>query len=39
VAPAGAATVDVLFMRAADGSGTVYIDDVILTDELTTSKP
>ena len=39
VAPAHAATVDVLFTRAADGSGTVFIDDISLTDEPAPSKP
>lgn len=38
VAPAGATAVDVLFTRAAGGSGTVYFDDVNLTDEPTVTR-
>jgi arylsulfatase A-like enzyme len=33
-APAGAATADVLFMRAADGSGSAWIDDVVFEEQL-----
>lgn len=32
VAPSGAATVDVMFVRAANGAGTVWIDDILLTE-------
>ena len=32
VAPPNASTVDVLFMRAANGSGSVWIDDVVFSD-------
>jgi arylsulfatase A-like enzyme len=39
VAPAQAATVDVLFTRAADGSGTVFIDDIHLTDGFSAPTP
>lgn len=36
---AHAATVDALFQRAADGAGTVFIDDINLTDELSAPTP
>ncbi len=32
-APANAASVDIVFMRAADGAGRVWIDDVDLSDQ------
>ena len=33
LAPPNASTVDVVFTRAANGSGSVWIDDVVLTDQ------
>lgn len=33
VAPPKASTVDVLFMRTAEGSGSVWIDDVVFSDQ------
>lgn len=33
VAPPNASTVDVLFSRSANGSGSVWIDDVVFTDQ------
>jgi arylsulfatase A-like enzyme len=34
VAPSNASTVDVVFMRAVNGAGSVWIDDVVFSDEL-----